>query len=466
MRVFRHSVLPSSLVGMVIDLVLCFVAVLLAASTLTNRYMTIPRAVPELPLILFGATQFALVMALMYALVGLYRPKPISRLAAVARTAVALCIGGYLTSLTLRVVADRGYIEQLIPAAIAYLGVGLLLVRGWLDVLRRVSPLPRLLIVGTGPEAHAIAADMRKPGRAARKVVGFFSTSSESMESVAAAAEPRVFPNRASLTELVSRYGIQEIIVAVHEQRGGGVPMDQLLACRIRGVSVLDLAGFCEKTKWEVPIDSLKGSWLVYGEGFIQGSVRRFIKRLFDIVCSLVLLVLLAPVMLLTVAAIRFDSPGPVIYRQERVGAGGRRFMCLKFRSMCTNAEGDGVARWATQSDPRITRVGTFIRKSRIDELPQLFSVLRGEMSLVGPRPERPSFVDYLRKSIPFYELRHSVKPGITGWAQVRYHYGASLEDARRKHQFDLYYVKNNSLFLDILILIETVSVVLFHEGQ
>jgi len=170
--------------------------------------------------------------------------------------------------------------------------------------------------------------------------------------------------------------------------------------------------------------------------------------------------------MLLTAIAIRLESPGATIYRQPRVGLGGRIFMCLKFRSMCIDAESDCVARWAQKSDPRITRVGGFIRKTRIDELPQLFSVLTGQMSLVGPRPERPSFVDQLKTSIPFYELRHSVKPGITGWAQVRYHYGGSLDDARRKHQFDLYYVKNNSLFLDLLVLLETVSVVLFREGQ
>ena len=466
MRVFRHNVLPGALVGMAVDLTLCFVAVLLAASTLTSRYMTIPRAVPELPLILFGATQFALVMAMMYALVGLYRPKPISLIAAAGRTAVALCIGGYLTSLTLRVVADRGYIEQLIPAAIAYLGVGLVLARGSFSVIRRVTPLPRVLIVGTGPEAHAIAADLRLPGRAARDVIGFYATAGESTEPVEIKDGFRVFPKHSALTELVARYDIQEIVVAVREHRGGGVPIDQLLACRISGVSVLDLAGFCERTRWEVPIDSLKGSWLVYGHGFVQGSLRRFMKRLFDIVSSTLLLVLLSPVMVLAMLAIRLDSPGPVIYRQPRVGAGGKVFMCMKFRSMCTDAEKDGVARWATKGDPRITAVGSFIRKTRIDELPQLISVLNGEMSLVGPRPERPSFVDQLKASIPFYELRHSVKPGVTGWAQVRYHYGATFEDARRKHQFDLYYVKNNSLLLDILVLIETVSVVLFREGQ
>jgi exopolysaccharide biosynthesis polyprenyl glycosylphosphotransferase len=193
--------------------------------------------------------------------------------------------------------------------------------------------------------------------------------------------------------------------------------------------------------------------------------VRTAVKRAFDIVMSSLLLLLASPIMLLTAIAIKLDSRGPLIYRQERVGLGGRPFMCLKFRSMRVDAEKDGVARWATKNDSRVTRVGAFIRKCRIDELPQLISVLRGEMSLVGPRPERPSFVQQLQAEIPFYDIRHSVKPGVTGWAQVRYSYGASVEDARRKHQFDLYYVKNHSLFLDLLVLVETVSVVLFREG-
>ena len=466
MRVYRPNVLPGALAGMIVDLSLCFAAVLLAASTLTSRYMTLNTAVPELPLILFGATEFALVMALMYALFGLYRPKPISVVAAAARTFVALCLGGYFTSLTLRVVADRGYIEQLIPAAIAYLAIGLVLSRACFHVMRRVSALPSVLIVGTGEEAHSIAEDLQVPGRAGRKVVGFYETDDAARSVGATNKGIPIFPKNSSLAELVSRHNVQEIIVAVREHRGGGVPMDQLLDCRIRGVSVLDLAGFCEKTKWEVRIDSLKGSWLVYGHGFVQGPMRRFVKRLSDILSSLLLLIFAAPIMVLTMIAIRLDSAGPVIYRQPRVGLGGRIFMCLKFRSMRVDAEEDGVARWASKRDTRITRVGSFIRKTRIDELPQLFSVLTGQMSLVGPRPERPSFVDQLKTSIPFYELRHSVKPGITGWAQVRYHYGGSLEDARRKHQFDLYYVKNNSLFLDLLVLVETVSVVLFHEGQ
>jgi len=466
MRLQGPAIGSGFVAGMLIDLALCFTALLLAASTLTSRYMTLRTEVPELPLILLGATAFSLVMALMYAAFGLYRPKPISGLAASGRTVLALCLGGYLTALAMRTVADRGYIEQLIPAAIAYLAIGLAVSQACYYVMRRLAALPKVLIIGTGDEAHSIAAELRTPGRATRNVVGFYDTGTCVRTTGTRVDGIPVFSKSTTLTDLVSRHHVREIIVAVQEQRGGGLPMDQLLDCRTRGVAVLDLAGFSERTRAEIRIDSLKASWLVYGQGFVQGPMRRFRKRMSDIVASLVLLTLSAPVMLLTAIAIRLESPGPVIYRQPRVGLGGRLFMCLKFRSMCIDAESDGVARWAQKSDPRITRVGDFIRKTRIDELPQLFSVLTGQMSLVGPRPERPSFVDQLKTSIPFYELRHSVKPGITGWAQVRYHYGGSLEDARRKHQFDLYYVKNNSLLLDLLVVLETVSVVLFREGQ
>jgi len=253
--------------------------------------------------------------------------------------------------------------------------------------------------------------------------------------------------------------------VAVKEQRGGNVPMDQLLQARLQGIPVMDLATFYEQTTGEVPVDSLKASFLVYGRGFAQDRTRILVKRVFDVVTSSLLLTLASPIMLITAIAIKLESAGPIIYSQERVGLGGKGFMCLKFRSMCTDAEKDGVAVWAKKNDSRVTRVGRFIRKTRIDELPQLLSVLKGEMSMVGPRPERPSFVAQLRDQIPFYDVRHSVKPGVTGWAQVRYAYGASVEDALHKHQYDLYYVKNNSLFLDLLVLFETVSVVLFREG-
>jgi sugar transferase (PEP-CTERM system associated) len=283
-------------------------------------------------------------------------------------------------------------------------------------------------------------------------------------ETVAVPAD-RILPRTLPLSEVVSGLGIQEVIVAVREQRGGVLPMRELIECRVSGVPITDLAGIYERVRGEVPIESLKASWLIYGQGFSQGGVRTFIKRSFDLLVSAVMLVVTLPLMLATAVAIRLESPGPVIFRQDRVGRGGRAFTCLKFRSMRADAEADGQPRWAAVDDDRVTRIGRFIRKTRIDELPQLINVLRGDMSFVGPRPERPVFVNELKKAIPYYDLRHSVKPGITGWAQVRYSYGASVEDARKKLQFDLYYVKNHSLFLDLLILVETVRVVLFREG-
>ena len=472
--VFRHHVSVAAFTAMVADMVLCFAAVVLAASTLEGARSSYPLQMYQV--VLTGA-QFALVISLMYSFAGLYRPTPIAVMAKLVRTVIALVVGSYLTYLMLLIVAEPEYVKLLIGSALTYSLVGLVFVRTGVYFLHRVRTQRRVLIVGTGLEAYAVAGDIKALRRASNDVIGFYPTSDAAPQGQPAHSasnsagnstdsSPKVFSREATIEELVERHRIDEIIVAEREQRGGGVPMDQLLACRIRGIPVLDLAGFYERAKSEVPIDSLKASWLVYGHGFVQGPARQIAKRAFDIICSGSLLLLASPVMLLTMLAIKLDSPGPIIYRQERIGLGGRGFMCLKFRSMRTDAEKDGVARWAAKNDARVTRIGAFIRKTRIDELPQLLSVLKGEMSLVGPRPERPSFVAQLKEQIPFYDVRHSVKPGVTGWAQVRYSYGASLEDARRKHQFDLYYVKNNSLFLDLLVLIETVSVVLFREGQ
>ena len=464
-KVFGHHVPVLGCFAFLADVLLCFIAVLLAASSLASGTQPSLHGEQALTETLLFATGFAVVMSLMYAFVGLYRPKPIRVPAMLRRTLFALGVGGYLTYLILRSVADPGYVEQLVSASVVYLLVGIVFARGAFHALRRATAPQRVLIVGTGAEADGVAADLQTLTRGKHHLVGFYPTSEDEDASRPAGAAP-VFPRSASIEELVERHRVQEIIVAVREQRGGGVPMQQLLACRIRGVRVFHQAAFYERTRAEVPLESVKASWLVYGQGFVQGRARQIAKRAFDIVASVFLLLIAAPVMLLTVLAIKLGSPGPVLYRQQRVGLGGRLFMCLKFRSMRVDAEGDGVARWAVKNDPRITRVGDFIRKTRIDELPQLITVLRGEMSLVGPRPERPSFVEALEREIPFYGVRHSVKPGVTGWAQVRYTYGASVEDARKKHQLDLYYVKNNSLFLDLLVLIETVSVVLFREGQ
>jgi sugar transferase (PEP-CTERM system associated) len=465
LRVFQHHIPMSSVAALLADGVLCFVAILLAANGLGGSSFDAERVSIPLSNVLLPATAFALFMSLLYALFGMYRQGAIAvgPAALVGRAFLAVLIGSVIAFATVKAYGGDGLALDLVFHSVLYMTLGLVSVRALFYVVRRTAvQAPRVLIVGTDAEAQAVASDLRVPGRAHRTIVGFFPTDAQRQHCD---GQSPVFSRELAIDDIVRRFGVDEVIVAVREQRGGGVPMDQLLACRLRGIPVLDLAGFYERTKGEVPTESLKASWLVYGSGFVQGRARIAVKRLFDIVSSLSLLVMASPIMLLTAIAIRLEGPGPLLYQQQRVGLAGRRFMCLKFRSMRTDAERDGVARWATKGDPRVTRVGAFIRKCRIDELPQLISVLRGEMSMVGPRPERPSFVEQLEAQIPFYQVRHSVKPGVTGWAQVRYSYGASVEDARRKHQFDLYYVKNNSLFLDLLILIETVSVVLFREG-
>ena len=464
LRVFGHHVPLAGCIEFLADLLLCIAAVLLASVSLSGSAVAVhgPLTLAEA---LGYAGGFAGIMSLMYAFVGLYRPIPVRLPVRWLRTAFALALGGYLTYMMLRLVADRTYLEQLVWASVVYVLVLVVPGRTAVRALTRASTLRRVLIVGADAEALAVAADLHAAGRGKYHLVGLCATTDEDESRDAVAGAP-VFVRGTSIEALVAEHRVDEIVVAAREQRGGSVPMDELLACRIRGLRVFDSAAYYERTRAEVPLESLKASFLIYGQGFVQGPARRAAKRAFDIVCSLLLLLVSAPVMAVTALAIKLDSRGPVLYRQERAGLGGRPFVCLKFRSMKVDAEPDGVARWAVKDDPRATRVGSFIRKMRIDELPQLFNVLRGEMSLVGPRPERPSFVADLQREIPFYALRHSVKPGVTGWAQVRYTYGASVEDARKKHQLDLYYVKNNSLFLDVLVLIETVSVVLFREGQ
>ncbi|MEO8152848.1 MAG: TIGR03013 family XrtA/PEP-CTERM system glycosyltransferase [Rhizobacter sp.] len=465
MKVFQLHVSVATLFGMIADSLLCFFAIVLAASSLSIVPGVQAHGELTVPHLLLLASGFALVMSLLYAFVGLYRPTPIAFSAMLRRTLFALVVGAYVTYLAVESMADGSYAGKLMMSALMYLLVGLVVVRGAIFLMRRLATTPRVLIIGTGPEAQSVASDLRVLKRHEREVVGFFPADDAERHLGDTMLGRRVFAREQSIEDIVRENNINEIIVAVREQRGGALPMDQLLACRISGVPVLDLAGFYERAKSEVPIDSLKASWLVYGHGFVQGRGRMIAKRAFDILSSSFLLLIASPVMLLTMIAIRLDSAGPIFYSQERVGLGGKLFMCLKFRSMGTDAEKDGVARWATKNDSRVTRVGAIMRKTRIDELPQLLSVLRGEMSMVGPRPERPSFVKQLKEQIPFYDVRHSIKPGVTGWAQVRYSYGASIDDARKKHQFDLYYVKNNSLLLDLLVLIETVSVVLFREG-
>jgi sugar transferase (PEP-CTERM system associated) len=279
-------------------------------------------------------------------------------------------------------------------------------------------------------------------------------------------ADTNLLPMGESLLVMAQRYEASEIVVTVTNRRGSAFPIRQLLECALGGVKVIDAATFFEREACQIRIDSLQPSYLIFGGGFDQGFVRASSKRMVDLLASALITLVTLPLMLAAAAAIALEDGGPIFYQQERVGKDGRIFKVLKFRSMRKDAEQGVPPTWAAANDPRITRVGHLIRTLRIDELPQMFNVFKGEMSFVGPRPERAYFVEQLIGEVAYYNVRHSIKPGITGLAQVRYQYGASIDDAIEKLQYDLYYVKNNSLFLDLLILIDTVQVVLFGKGS
>ena len=322
----------------------------------------------------------------------------------------------------------------------------------------------RILFVGGGPLARECSElASRSNNYHHYEIAGFIPNPSE--ELCVPASQLLTLRDGDSLVSMANRHNVAEIVVAVQNRRGG-FPIKELLDCKLQGVKVTDAATFFERETCQIRVDSLQPSWLVFGGGFDQSFIRTFMKRGFDLVCSTIILVLALPVMLLTALLIYLEDRAPVLYSQERVGLDGKPFNVLKFRSMRSDAEKGGKPQWAAKNDPRVTRIGNFIRRVRIDELPQIVNVFKGEMSFVGPRPERPYFVEQLIAVVPYYNVRHSIKPGITGWAQVRYGYGASAEDALQKLQYDLYYVKNNSLFLDILVLIDTLKVVLFRSGR
>jgi sugar transferase (PEP-CTERM system associated) len=321
----------------------------------------------------------------------------------------------------------------------------------------------RTLVLGTGKTANELFyQDDNYLEHQQPRIIGFIQSSGEKCHVPASL----VIPEKQSLYTLTQIYKVDEIIIAPQERRGGYFPIQELLECKMHGIRVTDIATFFERERGYIRMDSLYPSWLVFGGGFDQSFSRSLMKRVFDVLASIILLLATLPVMLVTALLIILEDGFPIFYRQERVGKNGETFMVLKFRSMLKNAEKDKKPQWAASDDPRITKIGTLIRKLRIDELPQIVNVLKNEMSFVGPRPERPYFVDMLTAQVPYYNVRHSIKPGITGWAQVRYPYGSSIEDAIEKLQYDLYYVKNHSLFLDLVILILTVEVVLLRKGS
>jgi len=369
---------------------------------------------------------------------------------------VALALAFYAVP---RLMIGRGVSLIALPLALA-------LMVGWRVSIHWFLGHPdigeRILIVGSGTQAIEVAREALERRDAGFRIVGFTDNSPELLGK--SLINPRVIGLTSELDQIVRRENIDRVVVAMGERRGT-FPTDQLLNLSLSGnVTIEECASFYERLTGRVHLDMLRPSWLIFSGRGRQARLSGFTRTVFHRTVAFVGALLSLPIAIATAIIIKLESPGPVLYKQERVGEAGRTFMVMKFRSMRTDAEKDGPV-WARSGDDRVTRTGRIIRKIRIDEIPQFWNILKGDMSFVGPRPERPHFVKQLAEEIPFYEQRHLIAPGLTGWAQIKYPYGASIEDARQKLQYDLYYIKNQSLMLDAIIIFETVKTILFGRG-
>ncbi|HEX4710781.1 MAG TPA: TIGR03013 family XrtA/PEP-CTERM system glycosyltransferase [Phenylobacterium sp.] len=360
-----------------------------------------------------------------------------------------------------------GWRAALFPVAVTAFVVLLFALHGALAWWLGLSFMKtRVLVLGAGAGAQAVTEFLNGPGRS-----HFNHVQTISHWRAADNVPPRignvvlaVAPSEpAALSRFAEMLRTDEIVVTGDDKQA--FPVTELLECKLRGIKVVDALTFWEREAGLIDASQIGPEWLAFSSGFVFDQPHRFLKRTIDLIISAAFLIFVLPMCLLVALAIRLESRGPVFYRQERVGLNGRVFQLWKFRSMRADAEKDGVPRWAATADDRVTRVGHFIRMVRIDEIPQVINVLAGDMSFIGPRPERPFFVEQLRELLPNYDLRHRVRPGITGWAQVNYPYGASIEDAKRKLSYDLFYLKKNDILLDLAILVQTVRVVLFAHG-
>jgi sugar transferase (PEP-CTERM system associated) len=346
--------------------------------------------------------------------------------------------------------------------SLGLMGVVIVLWRIIYNYILRTRQLDqRIMIVGSGSLAKNIVKEIVERMDTGFKIIGFIAESPGRVGEKL--ASPSIIGDQSQIFDIAAREKVDRIIVALEERRGK-FPDAQLLECKMRGIVVEEGIEFYEHLTGRLQVESLRPSFLIFSDGFKKSELTMWVKRVSGFTLSLIGLIFLSPLILVISILIKIDSHGPVFYKQERVGKRGKIFKLLKFRSMVDNAETNGPV-WAENDDKRITRVGRWIRKWRLDEVPQMFNVIKGDMSFVGPRPERPYFVEQLRKEIPFYDQRFSVKPGVTGWAQIKYRYGASKEDALEKLKYDLYYIKNLSPLIDLLIIFETIKVVLFGKG-
>ena len=458
-RLFRQH-LPTPLFALgLIEIALLFGC---AEAAWTLRAAQIGMAQTPIAERLGGLLTFTAITWLSMLAVGVYHAASYrSSRVAVTRMAVAILAAVILLAVAFFFFPDVALWRSISLYAVAFAFLGVLTARwmflrlvGWKSFRRRV------LVLGAGSRAAKLELLASSPE--ASFLVTRFVRMTDNPPEVLNWQARDAMPSAAAVVEAD---GVSEVVVAIEERRGA-LPLDDLLQIRMTGVRVTDISSFVEQETGRVDLDSVRPSWLIFTDGYGAGSQLSIVgKRLFDVTASLALLALAAIPMLITAILVKTTSPGTTFYRQQRVGRFGKPFDVIKFRSMRADAEKEGKPIWAQKSDPRVTAVGKVIRLTRLDELPQLFCVLKGDMSFVGPRPERPFFVEDLARQIPFYNERHVVKPGITGWAQINYPYGASIDDARSKLSYDLYYVKNFSVLFDVMIILQTVRVVLWPSG-
>jgi len=465
-RVFRHYLRVPFLALALIEFLVCALAVFVAVYVRFDGLELVSLEGSDDPLV--SALMFGVVMTASMTAMGLYQSSfRGGSLGVLLRILIGFLVGIFVLAL----------VYYFFPSL--YLGRGVLMIAMVLAffILGTVRPLfvyyvdkefikVRVAVLGTGKRAASIGARLRrKSDRRGFTVVNYIDIGLHSDEEAVVDQGVISLPNK-SLLQYCEENNVEELIVALDERRNR-LPIDELLECKLSGIDIIDVLTFFEREQGKLPLDILTPDWMIFSDGFDQGALRDVFKRTFDVTVSTLLLLFTWPIMALAALAIKLEdgSHCPVIYRQVRTGQRNESFSVLKFRSMSVNAEENGKPQWASRNDSRVTRVGAFIRRTRIDELPQIINVLRGDMSFVGPRPERPEIIQDLEREIPYYRERHRVKPGVTGWAQVCYPYGASITDSRHKQEFDLYYVKNHTMFLDLLILFQTAEVVLFGKG-
>ena len=371
-----------------------------------------------------------------------------------------VCIG---IGLVTYAVPDFGVEGRMYYRTILLVAILLLIWRVVFDIyLTRFAPKESVLVMGSGEPARLMGEEILKQERIGFRLVGFVGDPEDAVPQ--GGGTGRILGDYSQVEELTRANRVRRLVVAITERRGG-YPVDSLLNLRVKGCKVTEWASFYEKLSGRIPIDNLSPSYFIFQEGFSKSRALLVSRRIVSLSFAAGLLLLLFPLLILTAILIKIDSPGTVFYTQKRVGNKGKVFDIVKFRSMRVDAEQNGRPQWAVRNDPRVTRVGKFIRATRLDELPQLINVLRGDLDIVGPRPERPKFVEELSKLIPYYSLRHTVKPGLTGWAQVMFHYSGTIEESKKKLQYDLFYIKNMSMKLDFLVLFRTIKIVLLGRG-